>query len=204
MVQDPIQNGKKKIHERPLDPTRDAEDLLGDPTGRAGVTTGDPKHTSAEADEVDKDGSAIRGGEIDDPQQINPTGVSLDSIDDEADDAKTFDGMSDVRAAVNNDLATEEETLSTAIASAIDPDDDPMEDDEDYATPISKNAVSADHDSGEDDAAGGTAADPASDDDVGEMMKRVTGEDPDPDMDNPQELGLGEKIDEDEEAIRES
>ncbi len=52
--------------------------------------------------------------------------------------------------------------------------------------------------------ASGTAPAPGSDDDVGEMMRQYTGNDPDPDMNNPQELGIADEIDEDEEDIRSS
>jgi hypothetical protein len=189
-----MKQDSQHIAERPLDPTRDAEDFLGDPTGRTGVTTGDPRQISAEPDEVDKDTSVLRGGEVEDPTHSNPTGIPEEDINDAVYDKKVLQGMSNVRIAVNDDLASEEENPASRSESGP---DTPV--DFNYDADFSKDMQNSDHGSGEDNASG-TTSDPESDDDVGNMMARVTGHDPDPNMDNPQELGIAEEIDEDEDA----
>jgi len=55
---------------------------------------------------------------------------------------------------------------------------------------------------GEQSEPGGTTPTPIGQD-VGEMMEQTTGNDPDPNMDKPQELNIAEEIDKDEEDIRE-
>jgi hypothetical protein len=189
-----ITKDNQNIDERPLDPTRDAEDFLGDPTGRTGVTTGDAGQISAEPDEVDKDDSVIRGGEIDNPTHRNPTGILEETINDAAYNKQAVNGMSGTRTALNNDLASEKENAQ--------PEDKPgngTQTDFNYDADFSKTMHDSDHGSGEDEASG-TTPDVESDDDVGDMMARVTGHDPDPNMDNPKELGMGEETDEDEDA----
>lgn len=54
---------------------------------------------------------------------------------------------------------------------------------------------------GEQDEVGGSTPTPVGQD-VGEMMAQTMGNDPDPDMDNPQELNMDEEIAKDEKAIR--
>jgi translocator protein len=188
-----IKKDSQTIDKRPLDPTRNAEDVLGDPTGRAGVTTGDPRQISAEPDEVAKDDSVIRGGNIGDPANTKPSGFTDEQLDEAAYDKNTLDGMSGTRAAANKDLASEEE-----VNSSNENTEGGINSDFNYDANFSKNMHDSDHGSGEDDAAGGTTPDVESDDDVGDMMARVTGQDPDPNMDNPQELGLGDEVDKDE------
>lgn len=205
MTDDPRQTDDKKVPERPLDPTRDASDIM-DPAGRIGVTAGDPKQISAEPDAGVIDETAIRGGVIDDPTKVNPTGIARDTEDDALYDKHAAAGMSATRAAINDDLASEDEEVDHATESV-------REEAEDDTTPAQGTAGSAPttdpedipaEESGE-ETASGSATDPeVVPPDAGSLMAQYTGNDPDPEMDNPQELGIGGEVDTDEEAIRES
>jgi hypothetical protein len=199
MSDDQVKQPKKTPHERPLDPTRDAEDFLGDPSGRDGVTTGDPRQISAEPDEKPKDESVLRGGQINDPTHINPSGLTDEEISDEAYNKAAFTGMSDTRANLNEELASETEEPAVGRNGRV---SDLLEGD------VSGSDVTAGRgntnpedipvaESGE-EGPGGSAPNPENFSDVGSMMAQFTGHDPDKNMDNPQELGIGDVVDKSE------
>lgn len=186
----------QKIDERPMDPTRDAEDFLGDPSGRTGVTTGDPSQISAEPDDSKQDDSMLGGGSL---PGNNPTGFTKDEVSDEAYDHDVLNGMSRTEKKYADDMASEDELLTRDLRNSITDDaDDPM------GTSNPANAQDIPIAESGEETASGSAPGVESDDDVGEMMKAYTGRDPDPDMDNPQELGAADPVDEAEEEIRES
>lgn len=76
------------------------------------------------------------------------------------------------------------------------------DDDEELVDPNDHDAIAVEE-SGEEEASG-TASSPDSDDDVGEMVKEFSGVDPDPDMDNPQELNTEKEVEDAEKAFQES
>jgi hypothetical protein len=195
MADDPLQKAKKIPRERPLDPTRDAEDFLGDPSGRDGVTTGDPRQISAEPDEKPKDESVLRGGQIDDPTRINPTGLTEDEISEAAYNKAALHGMSDTRAKINEELASETDEPSPDEGTSL-PEllDDNSEND---ATAVGSSADPEDipiAESGE-EGPGGSAPNPENFPDAGSIMAQFTGRDPDKNMDNPQPLGAADVVD---------
>jgi hypothetical protein len=205
MADDPQQTEDKKIPERPLDPTRDASDIM-DPAGRIGVTAGDPKQISAEPDAGVIDETAIRGGVIDDPTKVNPTGIAPDSENDALYDKHAAAAMSSTRAAINDDAASEEErdvATTARVLKEIEDDDTPARGTAGAGPAPDPEDIPAEE-SGE-NTASGSATDPeVVPPDAGSLMAQYTGNDPDPDMDNPQELGIGGEVDTDEEAIKDS
>lgn len=128
----------------------------------------------------------------DDPQEV----TSDDAYNDLA-----FTGMSDAHAKAGNDMASEDDLLRPTQNPQADPLDD-LDDSVGTNLPPDPDDIPVAA-SGEETVSGSAAA-LDSDDDVGGMMKRYTGQDPDPNMDNPQELGTAEEIDKDEEDIRTS
>lgn len=114
-------------------------------------------------------------------------------------DQQTEKSISHTRYDANNDDASESDIhLSEIRSKKEDQSNDPMGTataDEPDDIPVAS--------SGEESVSGSSPA-PESDDDVGEMMKRYTGNDPDPEMNNPKELGIADEVDEDEEDIRSS
>lgn len=89
------QSKKRKVHERALDPTRDAQDIIGDTTGLTGITSGNPKNISAEPDEIWQDESNLPGGVIEnEKQKENEENPAIIETDKKIEKEKILKGMS--------------------------------------------------------------------------------------------------------------
>lgn len=192
---------------RPLDPTKNAEDLMGE-EGATGVTTGGTQQTSATPGDVPKDESVVRGGVIDDPTKVPAERQDPTEYSDSAYNQQTLQGMSGARKQMNNDQASGEE--KGKVMQEL-PDNQTGEDPElrhyGNATQadaekniMAQEAPFTNNDNlGVQDAAGGSESAPESDDDAGDMLER-TGTGVDKDGEDPQEVSIADAVDKAEDA----
>ena len=193
---------KKVIGSRPLDPTRNAEDVLGE-SGATGVTNGGTQQTSATPSDVEKDDTRIRGGEL-----VNAKGGMSQHIDptlysDAAYNKQALQGMSGLRKQINSDQASEKEKgkLMQELADETNGNsselrtmgNDTQEDAERDIT-TTEASFTHDHNLGQQDGLGGSESAPESIVDVGEAQERM-GLGVDKDGDDPQEVSIADAID---------
>jgi len=200
---------KKATRTRPLDPTQNAEDVLGE-SGATGITKGSSEATSATPHDVDKDDSRVRGGEMSNSKGGHAHHIDPSLYSDKAYNEKTLQGMSGVRKFYNTDDATEDdkgETMQELPNNITGEDEllrqlgnDSQEDAEREIT-TSEAAFTHDHNIGQQDAVGGSESAPESGVDVGEMRERM-GLGVDMDGIDPQELSTADAIDEAEQYHR--
>lgn len=192
---------------RPLDPTKNAEDLMGN-VGASGITTGGAQQTSASPGDTTKDSTDFRGGVLNDPTKVPANRQDPTQYSDKAYNKQVLRGMSSV-AAKNAD----DEASGRDVPDPTGKDLPPANDGYDKTLEKMGNATQEDAEKnimtqeapfenpdnlGAQDAAGGTMSAPETDDDVGEMNERV-GLQKDKDGDDPQEVDIAGAIDEAEE-----
>lgn len=172
---------------KPIDPSVNAEDVMGDTTGLTGVTTNsgpndpnpsDPDQNAKMPQSLPDDVATIALDRATEPDQMDV-------------DLTQLSGASANIDSLDIDGGDEQQQTGGGVPSPIGAT---VDDSTKYVT-TQQAAYTQDHTIGEQDAAGGSNPDPATDD-VGEMRERVTGE-PD-DMENPQELNSAAKMDADE------
>jgi hypothetical protein len=201
---------------QPMNPTTGAEDFIGDTTGLTGVTTGSAGKTSATPNDKQKDENKdhLPGGIMESTNQED-TGrrLSEELHNTEEYDKNTLRGMSDVKAAEAEDLATEEDTkLSDTNVDPVDPNASPYT--------VNKQNASGDDSPGTEDintaqapftqpsnegqqSVSGSETDPTADDDTQAAAHAAgTQLDEDSDQEHPQELNLGRDIDKAERDLR--
>lgn len=222
------QNFATDVAERPLNPTKNAADLIGDTSGMSGITQGSAQQTSAEPTARTQDESSIQGaGLIQHVSDPNPTGIPKEAVSDTIYAQNTAQGMSEVTKKAASDAAAEPDPLTPSSqhsgvyvsvapqASAsgqmktnpsqptpTQPADFGKQTDTTYPTTQDAPYMHPDN-QGEQDAAGGTTSDPRSDDDTLAMAQRAgfqTNEDPE----HPQPLDAARDIDQAEQAIKSS
>jgi len=202
------QNFATDVPERPLNPTTNAADLLGDTTGMTGVTQGSPQQTSAEPTANVQDDSGFQGAGIL-SQQTNPTGIPKEAVSDRIYDQNTSAGMSHVASSAASDTASEpakennsNDTTQTSPSLPNQPQAFGKQSPSPFPTTQDASYIQIDNE-GEQDAAGGTTPDPRSDDDSLEMAQQA-GFQPDEDEEHPQPLDAARDIDIAEQAIKSS
>src|SRR5581483_1340556 len=97
--------------QKPLDPTRSREDLIGDTTGMTGVTTGNAQQTSATPNDIPKDQNKdhLPGGILPDNIESNASDIiPEEAVNDVEYKKNMLKDMSDVMVAAAEDIATEE------------------------------------------------------------------------------------------------
>jgi hypothetical protein len=152
---------------QPLDPSQNARDLFGDPTGLTGITSDDKKDTG---------------------RRLSP-----ELYNDEEYDKSALRGMSQTKAAIAEDVASEDETATTEVTtpSQVDSDAEP------YL--VNKKDASGNDSPGSDN--NNTAGAAYSQDDTLEVA-HASGMQLDEDDEHPQELNIARDIDQAEESIR--
>lgn len=215
-TQNKDENFSTDVPERPLDPTRDAADMLGDTSGLTGVTQGGPQQVGAEPDENIQDETYFRGGVIEHPTKNNPTGIPKEALSDKVYNKNTLAGMSSVTQKASEDDASEDER-ETGMHVKIDVDSDGYSDelhmegnenaeDAEKDTRTSEAPYQGPENLGQQDPAGGSESAPTGED-VGEISSRY-GLDYDKDDDGEgyenDELNTAEQVDEAERRLRES
>lgn len=204
------------ISERPLDPNRNASDLMGDPSGMTGWTIGNGPDTSAEPTEKQPSTENLPGGIIADEKSHQPSGLSKESVSDQVYNENAWKGMSQTKAVQSNDIAEESESFSSVsdMIRNVQEDDTP-----DTYNPDTLRKASAGDDSpgsnnintetapyshpenvGEQEVSG-SETDPNSDSDSLANAQAV-GTQLDENSENPEELDIARDIDEAEEHIR--
>lgn len=213
---------KKKPDERPLDPTRDVSDIVGDTTGFTGMTTGNPKDISAEPGDIPSDVAHLPGGiqDVKDPPE-GSLGVPKDSYSKKIYDKKINEGMSAPYAEISQNL--DSDTLEEAVESSnnsqsgiteqgaqtVNSDENARKDD---ILEIGTNADPLTEDQGEfaaevspeeagEQSVSGDMPTPDSDDDTLANAKAV-GTQLDEDEEHPEEIDIARDIDEAEEYTR--
>lgn len=194
------------VDERPIDPTRNAEDLQGDTSGMTGVTRGTSEQTSAEPSEIDKDTSYFRGGTIEDVQTI-PSGIEKSAINDDAYKKEVVEGMSTERAEVADDIASEPADVEPTAPEK--PIEEPMEqslpDHNTQTTPYTTTEEAPynhPYNKGEQSVSGTTSDVEADDDTLANAQD--AGFQPHETTENPQEIDAARDIDRAEENLRNS
>lgn len=189
-----MSDDKKPVNERPLDPTRDAADIIGDTTGLTGMTTGNPKNISADPDDIPPDLSHEPGGVLD---VKNPPpgslGVPRESYDEKAYDEKIEQGMSTTEASAVEDIAEEEEH-----ASASDTEQQGVQKSVSSENTVRNVAPSV---AGEQSVSGDMPSPEADDDTLANAQ--AVGTQVDEDTEHPEEIDIARDIDEAEEELRE-
>ena len=201
---------------QPMDPTTNAEDFLGDTTGLTGVTTGSAGKTSATPNDkpMDDNKNHLPGG-IQESFTNEDTGrrLSPELYDTEEYDKNTLKGMSHVKVAEAEDLATEKDTESNdSEASPIDADVIPFTvnkqnasgDDSPAADDINTSQAPFMHPSNEgQQSISGSEPDPTSDDDTLDAAHAVGSQlNEDDSMEHPQELDIARDINQAERDLR--
>lgn len=207
-------NQDEEVHERPLDPTRDAKDLLGDTTGLTGITDGKPKKVSAEPDEPFYDMTNEPAGSLGKQSNAPATNSGMDRamVSDKANANATLNDMSSTRAAINDDTASGvttpgQPTSNVTNNTGNDPqttnqqqnNTTPVSDDGNNTmqTPMSPPSIQGEQ------SVSGDMPDPGSDDDTlanAQAMGQQTEEDPE----HPEELDIARDVDNAEEALHNS
>lgn len=103
----PNQHIDTTIPERPLDPTRNAQDMFSDTSGMTGVTQGGLQQSSAEPSDKLRDTTEIHGGVIQDPTHPSPTGYPKSEVGNDEYKQAIQQGMSNEARAAATDIATE-------------------------------------------------------------------------------------------------
>lgn len=226
-------NVDPKVPERPLDPTRNAQDIFGDTAGMTGVTQGAKQQSSAEPEDTIRDTTMIKGGVIQNPTQASPGGYPKSDVGTDEYNQQVLNGMSSVAAnAANaaNDSASEPTNTDTTPNSSPNPttpEDVELTKDATISLHPDEHAIRtgvADDfgkqqntrfvttqdaptmqpdNAGESDAVGGTTPDVRSDDDTLEMAQRA-GFQTDEDLEHPQPLDAARDIDQAEQRIKSS
>jgi hypothetical protein len=113
-----------KTPERPLDPTRNARDILGDTAGRIGITIGSPKQTSAEPEEpntaVQNQDDTQRLAGINNKTQTQPVGIPKEEISNKIYDKHTSRSMSDITYEASLDNASEKNNHLQKLNKSLD------------------------------------------------------------------------------------
>ncbi len=119
-------NKKTQPEERPIDPSRDAQDIFGDISGMTGVTTGNPKAVSAEpTDDVNNLDLEYEPGGVQDVKESpkGSLGVPKESYSERIYNKKIEQGMSttyeDISNVVASDTSEEESPTPKATKSAV-------------------------------------------------------------------------------------
>lgn len=196
--------------QKPLDPTRSGEDVIGDTTGLTGVTTGSASQTSATPQDEQKDENKdhLPGGIND----TSPANLPPEAHATEDDDKRALTGQSDEREALNKELASEDEVAPSEEAD-VDIEDAALEgktvnvqnaagDDSPNSDRV--NTLTAPYQHPEnlgEQAANASASDPTSDDDMLQNA-HAAGMQMDEDEEHPQELDIARDIDKAEEDLR--
>lgn len=208
------QNVDENIPERPLDPSRDYSDMIGDTSGLTGMTTGSAAQSSAEPDDItDVDSAHLPGGIIQNGKQTQPTGIPKTAISDKVYNQSIPQTMSSTAAQAADDIASD----GTSGAPSSNPADDQMTDDS--SKTVQQNPQMPDEDTASSDqpitqiddatspaiqgeqAVSGDMPDVESDDDTLGNAHAV-GTQLDEDLEHPQELDIARDMDAAEENIR--
>jgi hypothetical protein len=201
MMQMADQKNKQSIKQRPIDPSTNAEDILGDTSGLYGVTRGSSSTTSAEPDDVSKDSLYFRGGELSEDPNTSQ-GQDKTQFSDRYYNKQVLKGMSTIRAGRNDAIAsgsdgdTEDidalpkgnphvdDVIASSLGLAHD-EDQILSQDSSYHQPYNQGEQSV----------SGTTPDVESDDDTLENVHAV-GQQLEEDDEHPQELDIARDIDE--------
>lgn len=212
------QNFDTNVPERPLDPNKNASDLMGDPSGMTGWTVGSGPDTSAEPTEEQPSTDNLPGGILQDESSHSLTGIPKEAVSDKIYNQNTWTGMSQEEGKVSDDRAEEGEQF-TSVTDMVRNTDETDEFPDTYDPNALKrdevgndtpgfsgvNTESAPYthpeNIGEQEVSGSTP-DPASDNDTLANAQAV-GTQLDETSENPQEVDLGEDIDKAEEYYRE-
>ena len=208
-------NVSTEVDERPLDPSRNASDLMGDPSGMTGWTTGNAKDTSAEPSGKEPSTDNLPGGIINHPTKTLPTGIPKEAISKKVYDENALKGMSKEKARESEERASDAEIFSSASELVSSPsqketdtlDKNKLREDEvgqDSSSPDIINTESAPYvnpeNVGEQEVSGST---PDPDADADTLAKaQAVGTQLDETADTPQELDVGGDIDKAEEYER--
>lgn len=112
---DDIKQKPNQPNIRPLDPTRNAADLMGDTTGLTGITQGSAQQTSAtpKDDKYIQDDELHLPGGIEKTTKPNPTGTGTEALSEKRYNETMKDEMSDVQKRHADDIASERDMTST-------------------------------------------------------------------------------------------
>lgn len=210
------QNFDTNVPERPLDPSKNSSDLMGDPSGMTGWTVGSGPDTSAEPTEEQPSTDNLPGGIIQNETAHAPTGIPKEAVSDKKYNQNTWEGMSQQTGSVSDDRAEEGEQF-TSVSDMIRNTDEAEASDTYDPNALKRNEVGNDtpgfsgvntesapytqpENIGEQEVSGSTT-DPASDDDTLANAQAV-GTQLDENSENPQEVDLGNDIDKAEEYHR--
>lgn len=226
----PNQHIDTTIPERPLDPSRNAQDMFSDTSGMTGVTQGGLQQTSAEPSDRLQDTTEIHGGVIQNPTNPSPTGYTKNEVSNNQYNQSVQQGMSNEARAAATDVATEPSSTDQAGGTAAQPTSpqdveltkggeneglDPTRAQElqtGVAPSLDKQLTTKYNETGdapyeqpentgEEDAVGGTAPDVRTDDDTLEMAHRA-GMQPDEDPEHPKPVDIARDVDDAEQGIK--
>lgn len=216
---------KKDSHleERPLDPSRNAQDLIGDTSGLTGITTGSPKQSSAEpTDTAQLENTAHLPGGVEDLPGKTELGTPSDATNSKLYISKTQEGMSDTYKSKAEELASGRKNIVSGDQSAIANDTAKAHEEQDRPKKFLTNPaqfpagvaggqvttanrqvphVSVPSSQGEQSVSGDMPS-PESDDDTLANAQQV-GSQVDEDTEHPEEVDIARDIDEAEEWHRE-
>lgn len=226
----PTQHIDTTIPERPVDPTRNAQDMFGDTSGMTGVTQGGLQQSSAEPSDRLRDTTEIKGGVIENPTHPSPSGYPKSEVGNDEYKQAVQQGMSNEARAEATDTATEPSPTDQAAGEATSPTtpqdvemtkgggsqmSDPTHSQElqtGVAPDLGKQLdtkynetgdapYEQPENTGEEDAVGGTTPDVRTDDDTLEMAHRA-GMQPDEDPEHPEPVDIARDVDRAERGIK--
>lgn len=199
------------IPERPLDPSRNASDLMGDPSGMTGWTVGSGQDTSAEPTEEQTSTDNLPGGILQHETSHPPTGTPKEAVSSKVYEKNNLQEMSREKAAEAEEMANEAESF-TSVSDIVGSNEEEDQPDTYDPSKLRKDEVGGNRpiintesapyvnpeNIGEQDVSGSTP-DPSSDDDTLYNVQAVGGQQGE-DSEHPKELDTG--LDESEEYIR--
>lgn len=194
---------KNVSKQRPIDPTKNAQDIFGDTSGLTGITTSSPEEGSAEPTENIPDSSHLPGTLVNEPRANPQYGIPRESVSDKVYVQNIRQGESQEEGEKSDDTASEdtsqvysppqpdyEETLS------IDDITQEEQHDDKYLKPQIPSIQGEQSISGD-------MPEPDADADMEENAQAV-GTQMDEDPEHPEEIDIGRDIDKAEEEILES
>lgn len=185
--------------QRPIDPTKNAQDVFGDTSGLTGITTSSPQEGGADPTEKIPDSSNLPGTLVNEPKATPTYGIPREATSNKVYKQNVRHGMSEDEGKDSDERAAENETPNTNdYEQTLDIDDITQQGqpDEKYTKPTVPSVV------GEESISGDMPT-PDADADM-EQAAQDVGTQEEEDTEHPEELDIGRDIDKAEESIKES
>lgn len=186
--------------QRPIDPTKNAQDIFSDTSGLTGITTSSPKEGGADPTEKVPDSSNLPGTLVNEPQDQPEYGIPKEATSNKVYVKNARDGMSQEQGEKSDDVASETDLPSRLSENYSEPTSFDVSNQQYTTNTTSQPSSPARY--GEESVSGDMPT-PQSDDDLLQNAQDV-GTQIQEDPEHPEEVDIGRDVDKAEEKIWES